>query len=328
MTDGICPFAEWRPTKNHGYGARTGQNRPLFIVSHIMSGYKRTMDDISWLDSSGISSNFSIGDDGSISQYVNIFNASYANGITGYTPGTPRIDRTNRHIAAIEKEPGARWQMVTVGGIQYWNLVGDVGGGVTGSLFNCRSVTIEDEGFSGQPWPRPKVEASIRLHQWIIEECAGVGRPLEVDEDLLVGHHQLDPIHRAGCPGSGWPKAEILSRLQEEDMYNQHDVWALKDLEVAPGQRFPVNAREVFGVPKQAKRIDLELFSKSGYGVVLHGDTQSQAGRCGWSRTPATSDGYETVRSVCLDDDGQFFIWSEDTKSPVNFYVVHCGAWY
>lgn len=235
MADGICPFADWRATKNHGYGGRTGQNKPLIITSHIMGGYKRTMDNTAWLDSSGISSHFGIGPgENNISQYVNILNASYANGITGYPAGKDRIDRTNRHIAAIEKEPGARWQQVTVGGLPYWNLVGDVGGGIIGSLYNCRSVTIEHEGVNQTtPWDEGMIRSTIRVQQWIIEESARLGMPLTVDADLLVGHFQLDPIHRPYCPGPAWPKARILAALQGGGNVNPQEELELADRRAA-----------------------------------------------------------------------------------------------
>ena len=128
MTAGICDFATWRPVGTFGYPGRTaGQNKPLFFVDHIMAGWKSTMDRPGWQDSAGISAHFGIGKDGSISQYVNIFDASYANGLTGTIGetnfGKEKYDRSNRHLAAVENTPGAMWRFLRLNGIPYWNLI-------------------------------------------------------------------------------------------------------------------------------------------------------------------------------------------------------------
>ena len=219
MTAGICDFAAWRPVGTFGYPGRTsGQNKPLFFVDHIMAGWKSTMDRPGWQDSAGISAHFGIGKDGSISQYVNIFDASYANGLTGTIGetnfGRDRYDRSNRHLAAVENTPGAQWNFRRLNGIPYWNLVDPVAGL---SLLNARSITIEHEGLKPEEaWTDAMVEADILVKFWCLQELKREGYPeIALDDDAIAGHHQIDPVNRPNCPGAGRPKAQILARLIE-----------------------------------------------------------------------------------------------------------------
>jgi hypothetical protein len=218
MTAGICDFAAWRPVGTFGYpGGTQRQNQPLFFVDHIMAGWKSTMDRPGWQESAGISAHFGIGRDGSISQYVNIFDASYANGLTGTHRddtdfGKRNYDRANRHLAAVEATPGATWRLLELHGLPYWNLV-DPAAGL--SLLNARSITIEHEGIDpGEAWTPQMVEADIVVKFWCLQELQRERYPpIVVDDDAIVGHNQIDPVNRPHCPGVGRPRADILARL-------------------------------------------------------------------------------------------------------------------
>lgn len=214
MTAGICPFAVWRPTANFGYHHKgaTGENKPLLFVDHIMGGYKRVLDDPGWREPNGVGVTFGIGRDGSISQYTNIFDAHWGNGVSG---SKAKYDRTNRHLAALEKLPGATWNTVKYAGTTAYALAA---GGV--NLPNSHSISIEHEGIAGQQpedWPDAMVDASVRAKQWCLAELEKEGVPMVVDEHVLAGHFQIDGVHRVNCPGAAWPKARILAALQEGD---------------------------------------------------------------------------------------------------------------
>jgi hypothetical protein len=56
-------------------------------------------------------------------------------------------------------------------------------------------------------------DADLRIKQWCIEELQRAERPLALDLDVLVGHYQIDGIHRKGCPGAAWPKQAIYDAL-------------------------------------------------------------------------------------------------------------------
>ena len=316
---GVCPFAQWLPTRNFGYPTgRRDQNKPLFFVDHLMAGFKRTMDNPVWLNDSGISSHFAIGFDGSISQYVNIFDASYANGVTGTIGdtrvGIERFDRRNRHLAACEGEQGANWVFRQLSGVPYWNLCLTIDAGATVSLLNCRSITIEHEGTdSGKAWTDAMFEADVKVKRWCLDELARNGVRLELDEDLLVGHFQIDPVNRVNCPGSAWPKAEIIAALREgrtsfevqrPDIYHQLDApnAFLANREITGPQA--VNAFFDYKLPAQARRVRIEFMLRSGYLRVLHGDSKVEAGRAGWG-VPDGQASY-TLLDVCLDPEGWF----------------------
>jgi hypothetical protein len=309
MTLGVWSGARWLPAANFGYPrGRHGQNRPLFFVDHIMAGWKRTMDDQAWLDASGISAHFGIGLDGSVSQYVNILDAAYGNGLVGSAgrgdaTGRLRYDRRNRHLAALEREPGASWVEVQTSAEPPrwgWTLVL---GGV--NAWNSHSIAVEHEGVDpSAPWPDAMVEADIAVKRWCNEELARAGvPPVAIDEDALVAHGQIDAVNRPNCPGSGRPKTTILRALAEEDdVYHQHDASAafLTNKTIAGPQR--VNARYDFALPPPARRVRIELFLTRGYLRVLHGDTRAVAGRAGWG-IDVGKPGYGCV-DVCLDADG------------------------
>lgn len=246
MPDGICQFAVWRPTANFGYpqGER-GLNQPRFFVDHIMAGFKRTLDDAGWREPNGVGVHFGIGKDGSLSQYTNIFDASWGNGVSG---SRQRYDRSNRHLAALEAEPGAQWIEVPYAGTIAFALVAPHRGrpGYRINLPNSRSISIEHEGQPGDPWTPEMLAADIQVKRWCIAEVKRVRRhQMEVEADLLVGHFQIDAVNRAQCPGPNRPKTAILQALrEEEDMKailivarGRGDYWLL-----APdtGLRYPV----------------------------------------------------------------------------------------
>jgi len=215
MTDGRCPFAVWRGDDGqHGYpqGA-TGQNRPVLVVDHIMAGHKSTLDNEAWRRANQVDVHFGIGDDGEASQYTNIFDAAWGNGVAGArsagdTLGIERYDRSNRYLAALEEE--GEWRS----GPGFVYLYGR-----GGSLLNLSSISIEHDKFPGTPWTPAKTAASIEITRWCIEEVKRVrGYDMTAGgPDWLVGHFQIDGVNRPNCPGPNWPRAHILTELGEED---------------------------------------------------------------------------------------------------------------
>ncbi len=229
LTRGICPFAVWRPTKNHGYGG-INENVPYVFVDHVMGGYKSTMDNTAWLDASGISSHFGIGVDGSISQYVSIFEAAYCQGLVGRTSPTDRrgidlYNRANPFLAQIEREAGANWHSAG----NSWTL--SIG---NGNAWNIRAISTEHEGLNqNTPWTDAMVEADIRVKQWCNEELVTNGySPIPYSTEGIVGHCDIDHINRAYCPGPGRPLDRIIARLNEGEAPEEDDytmaqpVWA------------------------------------------------------------------------------------------------------
>lgn len=83
--------------------------------------------------------------------------------------------------------------------------------------YNERRITIEHEGFSGQPLEPVQIEASTGLHRRIAERH---GFPL--DREHVIGHSEVpDPAepgkfgglgNHVGCPGPAFPWGAILGQ--------------------------------------------------------------------------------------------------------------------
>lgn len=225
VVDGVCPFAVWRPTQHFGYPRGThGQlSEADCIVDHIMAGWKRTLDNPAWREPNGVGVHFGIGRDGSVSQYTNLFDASHGHGVSG---SIAKYDRANRHLAAWERRPGARWVQVpyTDAGLEAYALIepSSADARYSQNVPNCRAVSKEHEGFPfdrpdfDATWPAAMVQASRDVDEWIMEEFWRVRRwQMTADEEMKIGHFQIDGVHRANCPGPEWPKASILAGLRE-----------------------------------------------------------------------------------------------------------------
>lgn len=217
MPDGWCPFAAALPTANFGYpkGAR-GQNRPVIFVDHIMAGWKRTLDDPGWREPAGVGVHFGIGRDGSVSQYTSVLDAHWGNGVAGAASandrrGIERFDRSNSRLAALERQ--GDWVYTSSG----WWLVRTENGRRV-SVLNSASISIEHEGFPfdrdafDATWPQAMIDASIRVKRWCLDELARLGRSFQrEDDEMLVGHFQIDGVNRLHCPGPEWPRGRVLA---------------------------------------------------------------------------------------------------------------------
>ncbi len=277
MFDGWCPFAVAHPSGPFGYPVGThGQNRPLFFVDHRMAGFKRTLDDDAWRASNGVGVHFGIGLDGAVSQYASIFDASWGNGVTG---SVERYGRRNRHLTAIEAL-GA-WRAVVSGGARAYALVDAAGVNV----INAHSISIEheDRGRAGVAWPQAMLAADIAVKAWCIEHLAAAGTPLTVDDDVLVGHCQIDPANRPDCPGATWPRREILEGLKRaagggDEMWirlnGQASWWSGRRLGPTRDGVMRLDV-DLPALPATARAVDLEVFldpSSRGAFVLRDGD--------------------------------------------------------
>ena len=276
MLGGWCPFAAAHSSGPFGYPAGTrGQKRPLFFVDHRMAGWKRTLDDDSWRASGGVGVHFGIGLDGSVAQYASIFDASWGNGVTG---SVERYDRRNRHLAAIERL--GTWRAVDAGGVRVYALVDRAGV----NIVNAHSISIEHEdgGRAGVEWPAPMLAADVAVKAWCVEQLAAAGMPMTVDDDVLAGHSQIDPVNRPDCPGATWPRREILEWLSRATGGSEMWVrlngtaswWSGRRLGpvAAATMRLDVDFPEL---PETARAVDLEVFldpASRGAFVLRDGD--------------------------------------------------------
>lgn len=172
-------------TSGHNIWAGRGLAHKLAVVCHIMEGSLSGCD--SWFSNPAAqaSSNYGVGKDGAIHQYVDPEgpDAPFANGIV--------------------QNPAATFQKLAAltGGVNpnYW------------------TVSIEHEGHTGDVLTDAQLATSAQLTAWL---CSRFGIP--ADEDHLLGHFEIDSVSRAHCPGwdrAGWLRYEaaVSAALQPAD---------------------------------------------------------------------------------------------------------------
>lgn len=167
------PEATQVPLPHFGYPKGTrGQNNILAVVHHIAEGHWATLIDPGFWATrnggTGGSVHFAVSLAGEVVQFVDIADAAYGNGIV-LNPS---------------------WKYAMPGNP------------------NEKTVSIEHEGFTGNPWPEAQYQASKKLTDWIL------GRALiPANVDTVIGHYRIDSVNRASCPGSAWPIDRMLAEL-------------------------------------------------------------------------------------------------------------------
>jgi len=141
----------------------------IAIVNHIMSGTLTGTD--SWFanPASKVSSHFGVGKNGKIHQYVNLDNHAWANGVVN--------------------DPN-------------WPLLKN------GVNPNYYTVSVEHEGESGDVMPETQYQATLALHQWLVETFG-----IPVTHDNIIGHYRIDSVNKSKCPGTGFPWERLFRDL-------------------------------------------------------------------------------------------------------------------
>ncbi|HXF50855.1 MAG TPA: N-acetylmuramoyl-L-alanine amidase [Dehalococcoidia bacterium] len=322
MPRGWCPFARHLPRTTFGYprGARD-QNRPRAFVCHVMDGFKRTMDEGDWMERAGVGVTAAVGKDGSISQYTSIFDAHWGNGV---------VNRPRAGCAFVEElRPSPRRPAVRAvplaGGGEAWVDANGV------NVINSRSIALEHEGFSGEPFTGAMVVAAVRFLAWCNDELRREGLPpVPIDDGHVIAHADLDSVNRRGCPGRGWPKERYLALLAGAggDMMMRYvrpnPNWPRPPGgAVAPGA-YDIQARLDFALPEGVRWLQLEVRAEGrGRVVVLDGGAPVAwplAGYAGSVRNATAQ-----VR-VLLDEAGAFRLVVED--GPVRRLWLTCVGYF
>ncbi len=121
--------------------------------------------------SSRVSAHYGIGKDGTIHQYVREEDAAWANGVVN-RPSWPLLDRF----------PGVNPNLYT--------------------------LSIEHEGYPGEPFTEAMYRASLDLTRWLVFRWR-----IPVDRDHLIGHYRLDSVDRPDCPGPAFPWDRLFADL-------------------------------------------------------------------------------------------------------------------
>lgn len=187
-TDGLCPFATQRPIPTSG-NFETGRNGQIVkaVVLHIGEGPLSAFFPTFNSPARKASAHFTVGKQGEIEQYVSIKDTAYANGL--------------RWDNGIWRNPrGVQVTPVWQGLIPAVNP-------------NYYTISIEHEGFFGEPWTEPMYLSNLKLLRWIRDETGLT----YLHGDSLIGHSDFDNIDRPNCPGPNAPFDRMLADLNGGD---------------------------------------------------------------------------------------------------------------
>jgi N-acetyl-anhydromuramyl-L-alanine amidase AmpD len=152
-----------------GVHGRNGY-KPIAVVLHIAEGSLAGCD--AWFNSpnnTGSSTQYCVGKNGEIHQYVSEDDAAWGNG---------QVNKPS-------------WPL----------LIQDVNP-------NLYTISIEHEGFTGEPWTEPMFNTDVWLVGQIIQRWN-----IPIDKDHIIGHYRIDSVNRARCPGTGLPWDRLFAAL-------------------------------------------------------------------------------------------------------------------
>lgn len=164
--------AEWQGTANFWKGHR-GRKA---VVIHINQG--AFQGSIDYMAANGVSSHFEVGAKGQVAQLVDVENSAWANGLSW-------DGRLRRWVCPHEHVVSPTWELLDP----------------ADENPNWVTISLENEGFSGKPWPKAQTKANVDLLVWLGRRYPSL-LPYRVGA-TLIGHFHLDPRDKAGCPGTG-----------------------------------------------------------------------------------------------------------------------------
>lgn len=149
--------------------------KPTAIVLHVMEGTLSGTD--SWFRNpkAQASTHYGIGKNGEIWQWVNEYDMAYGNG----------------RVASPT-----------------WSLI-------TKQNPNLYTVSIEHEGYTGQPWTDAMYQADV----WLIKQIAKRW-DIPLDRDHVIGHREIYG-KKPNCPGAGLDFKKLMSLLNESEIKNK-----------------------------------------------------------------------------------------------------------
>ena len=73
---------------------------------------------------------------------------------------------------------------------------------------NLYTISIEHEGYTGEPWTEDMFQADL----WLLRRIAQRWN-IPFDRDHIIGHYRIDSVNRARCPGTGLPWDRLFAEL-------------------------------------------------------------------------------------------------------------------
>lgn len=154
---------------------------PVMIVNHVTSGTGSSAHN--WFTSPNnkvASAHFLVWEDGRVTQYVDIKEMAWANGLT-----TDRIPKAKSSY--VRSRPNTNP--------------------------NKYSISIEHAGYTGE-LTEAQFNATVALQKYIISEVKRIwGVTIPVNRTHIVGHFEVDPIRKPNCPGPKYPWSRLMKAL-------------------------------------------------------------------------------------------------------------------
>ncbi|MCL2379151.1 MAG: N-acetylmuramoyl-L-alanine amidase, partial [Defluviitaleaceae bacterium] len=159
---------------------------PDFIVCHITGGSFTSALNTILNAANQVSYHFVVGHDGAIIQAVNIEDTAWANGTTN--SGDNRDNRHSTIPAVRERRRNA----------------------------NQFTVSIGFADSSSGELSAAQLSAGVDLIVHIKSEVSRIyGFHIPISRSNIIGHHEINPLTRANCPGPRFPFDEIIKRVSE-----------------------------------------------------------------------------------------------------------------
>lgn len=175
------------PSENH---TSRDNHVPFVIVNHITAGSLSSVDN--WFTSKNndkASAHFTVGRNGEIHQYVDIRKRAWHAGLT-------------KEAVQFATAPVVLKQKINP---------------------NAYTVGIEHEGYEGNGIDGTLTEeqfwATVWLHRYIKEQVFKLfNRRMELNEENVIGHFQVDPRRKPNCPGVNFPWKRLYEELYQVNM--------------------------------------------------------------------------------------------------------------
>lgn len=184
------PAATWLPAAEGNFKSGRAGKRRRVVCLHITAGPvgDEERSAVSWFrnPASEVSAHIVNGPSGHMTQMVDLDDTAYANGISYYT-------------RAIDLPKGWTWQGVGWYSprrqrvMPTWQLI------TQGINPNLEAISIEHAGQPNTPHPAEQIAATVDFLRWLASQQPDLA-PWVVGR-TLIGHHHLDPLGRANCPG-------------------------------------------------------------------------------------------------------------------------------
>lgn len=198
---------KYRGTSYTNQSSRRGKV-PQIIVNHITAGTAESAN--YWFNDSNnleSSAHFIITKKGEIWQYVDISKNAWANGLM-----KTQMDKTTSPFL-----------------IEYWEQNNFINP-------NWISVSIEHEALKGESLTEKQYEATLWLHDFIIEEIKRMyDHDFIIDREHIIGHKEINKIDKPFCPMEDFPYERLIKDLKKmrgikNTMYNNMGETAMKNL--------------------------------------------------------------------------------------------------